>query len=576
MKINHFKKIGMYAIGLLVASALPMSLSSCSDSDDETSKVGALTIGTEQFDYEFSAEGDQIIEIPFTSTHDWTVEVADANVDWLQFARMEGHPGTHTLFVRVTKNEKADRSTSFTLKSDVGSQTFTVSQSRTDALIISNSDKYQDLAYQGGEFEVTFDTNLGDFVINTEYEAGTEPWIEQVAKSRAPMVSNTLTFKYAENPEGGSRTAHIYFSSKVRPEIKDTLDVTQIGAPVPAAKILNKEAFANPLRGVAQQVVVNIEYKYLDDFHWEVTSEDGNDWYNAALGDNVINIQLTDNAGTASRALKVRIWGSNAQYGRNLSDDVTITQAPDTRYHAGNGKSIAEMMSEKGVDQATLESIEVVGQLSEDDFKLLRKMAKDNSLSYIDLSGATNTEIPSFNASKDNNDGCFNGCVHLETLILPQNGNIKYIPINMCRNCSALKEIRIPEGIEYVDRHSFANCTAMEVIWLPSTLQYLYGCCFEKIPLKEAHLRCLPMQVLQVRRGTDTPTIISEVFMNTGNIYKKAKLYVPAEYLEIYLKPEPTLEDLGLSEWPLKPGSTDEHVDGKTFSWVGTNEIVAE
>lgn len=64
MKINHFKKIGMYAIGLLVASALPMSLSSCSDSDDETSKVGALTIGTEQFDYEFSAEGDQIIEIP--------------------------------------------------------------------------------------------------------------------------------------------------------------------------------------------------------------------------------------------------------------------------------------------------------------------------------------------------------------------------------------------------------------------------------------------------------------------------------------------------------------------------------
>lgn len=576
MKANISRKIGIMAMTLFMAALLPLSLTSCSDDDNNGDVAAALTIGTEQFDYEFSALGDQIIEIPFSSTRDWKVETADANADWLMFSRTEGHAGDHTLYVRLAKNEEADRETSFTLKSEGCEQTFNVRQARTDALIISNPDKYGALPYRAGQFDVTFATNLGDFETNIEYEDGDEPWIDIAPETRAAMVSHTQTFNYTENPAGASRTAHIYICSKVKPDVKDTLDVTQIGAPVPAIKISNKADFSKSLKGVAQDIAVAFEHQYIDELKWEATSDNGNDWFTATRSGNAINLHFTDNAGATNRSVRIHIYGHNTEYDRDLSDEVIITQMPDSRFHVSASKGLATLFSEKGIDQTTLQAIEVVGQMSDADFKLLRTMAKSNALSYIDLSGVTNGELPVFNGSKDNNDGCFNGCTKLETLILPQGGQLKYIPINLCRNCTALTEIEIPEGVEYIDRHAFAGCTAMTKISLPSTITYLYGCCFEKIALKEAHLKTKPLQVLQVMRGTDSKTTMSEVFMNTGNIYKKAKLYVPAQYLDIYKKSNPTLEDLGLKEWPALPNNQSAHTDGKAFTWFGSNEIVAE
>ena len=64
--------------------------------------------------------------------------------------------------------------------------------------------------------------------------------------------------------------------------------------------------------------------------------------------------------------------------------------------------------------------------------------------------------------------GAFNGCKNLESIVIPK--SVKVIPLNMARNCAALKTLVLPEGLTIISEGAFSSCTALEAVEIPSTV----------------------------------------------------------------------------------------------------------
>jgi hypothetical protein len=232
----------------------------------------------------------------------------------------------------------------------------------------------------------------------------------------------------------------------------------------------------------------------------------------------------------------------------------------------GNGKTLSQVMAANKLDEATVETLVLKGELSTNDWKLLKTMATNNALKNIDLSAVTNTTLP---------NQAFKDCAKLEALVFPQHGKLKEIPVEVCRNCKALKEIKIPEGVDAVINHAFAVCSSMTKIYLPSTITYLYGYCFEQCPITEIHLKSKPVQVYRVWRAPSQvgdPRAYSFVF--SGSLPRTATLYVPFEYIDLYQKPLPEdcvskhlQKELAKNEW-------SETCQRNLFSWANAQTII--
>lgn len=227
--------------------------------------------------------------------------------------------------------------------------------------------------------------------------------------------------------------------------------------------------------------------------------------------------------------LVVCVLTSHAQSGTGKQKGVK--QKADKGLVIGKGKTLSQVMTANGMDEGTVESLNLKGELSTDDWKLLKTMATSKALRNIDLSAVTNATLP---------DQAFKNCAKLETLLFPQHGNLKEIPVEVCRNCKALKEIRIPEGVDAVVNHAFAACSALGKIYLPSTITYLYGYCFEQCPITEIHMKSKPVQVYKVWRSpSQVGDLRSYSTVFSGSLPRTATLYVPFECIDLYQKPIP-------------------------------------
>ena len=68
-------------------------------------------------------------------------------------------------------------------------------------------------------------------------------------------------------------------------------------------------------------------------------------------------------------------------------------------------------------------------------------------------------------------DGCFEGCVGLTSVILPD--TLESIGKAAFRDCTALRGVEIPESVKRIGIEAFYGCTALEAVCLTDSLEYV-------------------------------------------------------------------------------------------------------
>lgn len=348
--------------------------------------------------------------------------------------------------------------------------------------------------------------------------------------------------------------------------IKQEMKLSQVSAAGVTITITNKDEFDNEWNKLGSVVIVKHK---IDITSWDVAvsypEDETVEWLEVKnkTVSGAIYLSMSENKIFKPRTATITIFDKENP---SSKDEVTIVQAAATCMVIEEGVSLSQTIKNYGLDEATVESLELKGTLSNADWALLKTMSTKNKLRKIDLSAITNTTIP---------NNAFNGCIKLEIFILPQHGGLAQIPEGCCRNCTALKEIKIPEGVDVVINHAFAGCSALTKIYLPSTTTYLYGYCFEKCPkIAEIHLQCKPLQIIKVWRSPTQPAVAAEVFNDNSQGWKKATFYVPAAYVNFYKKPTPeNCVSKNLQE-ELAKGAWSATCAESWFTWINAQTVV--
>lgn len=566
------------SVMLLMAAAL---VTGCNDETEDRDSGGLqgdpkLEILSEGTSFSFASSDNEKQELKFKANRNWKISVSEEEAKWLEFSATSGLPkGDEAVIVTIKANDLAEgetdaRQASFTLfiaNTDIKHE-FSIYQAQKDVVVISNPDEFKKLAYTEQEIEVEFATNIADYEVSCTFAAGDGTWIEPIPAVKSAMSNHKLKFRVLANTTIDQRTATINIASKVS-AVKGVVEVTQEGKPVPTISIENKDALAAAeLSKTAGEVVLDCKIVMIDDLVVGVEYQGGMTGWLTQKGsisaDGKLTFTYLANANFNTRTATIKLSSA----ANSLSDEVILTQAADKTINVGGGTSLADALTAKGLSQENVDALEIVGELTAADWALLKTMASSKSLKDIDLAGVTNTTIP---------NSAFMNCTKLETLILPTNGNITYIPWELCRNDANLKEIKIPEGVKYIDRHAFAACSGLKEIWLPKSLEYSYGYTFEKTGIKKIHLKSKPIQVLVVMRGTDSKTAKASIFGSPTDLPYDATLYVPSNLVALYKNQNPKLSDFGWDDWVTYDASWHNEINNKNFLWTREfTEVIAE
>lgn len=497
---------------------------------------------------------EQFIEVEFaTNAGDFVVEYSFGTgaEQWIEQVADEG-PGTramvsHKLRFKVAANESyslRNASINISSKETEAKASIGVTQQGIvkPEITIANKDAFKAVPYAKTTLPLQLETNVENLddleVIIAEND---QKWISCGMNEDETAYELTV-----EANVSSARSATIIVRSTKDNEVKDEVTLNQAAAPGVLITIKNKTVLAKELNKLGDNFAV--EYEILVD-DWDVAisyaDPDQTGWVeetSRALKGRVM-FKAYENKVLKPRTATIKLFSKTDE---SIKDEVTITQAAGTCVEIAQGKTLKETLEAYGLTES-VESLELKGTLDKADLTLLKNMAK-STLKNLDLSAVTNTSFP---------ESVFADCTKLETLAFPQHGNMTIIPAEVCRRSTALKEVRIPEGVEIIDHHAFGGCSSLTKIWLPSTITYLYGYCFEQCPVAEIHLRSKPVQVFSVWRSPSQPTVLATVFNNT-NLPKRATLYVPSEYVELYKNPTPqnvvskNLQDQldQLTEWP--------------------------
>lgn len=554
---------------MILAAAVALPLTSCSDDDDMVNDVPAtseLTVFNESATFNFPYSGELSQALTFSTNQCWRIAVEDESLSWVRFSKSSGNAGENlsiNINVEPLQDDAPDaRTTSFKLIAGDKTQTFNILQAQKDAIVILNPEKFQGIVYNEQDLDLNFVTNVDDYSVEISY--ATEPEAEwlSVVESRASHDA-VIHLHVAANLVKTSRTATVTIKSNIS-DITASVEVVQEGKPDPMVQITNKDEFTEILDKKGGEYVVTYRVVEVNDMEITSTLNPTGDWATIDTAEEgKIKVAIEPNTGRATRTITFSLASkSNPE----LSDMVVLTQDLDRSITVDIDHSLENAIAEMGLTSADFETLEIKGELSKEDWSLVKKMATSENLKHIDMSGVTNNTFP---------NSTFMNCSKLESLILPQGGYLKEIPMEMCRNVAGLKTISIPEGVTIINRHAFAACSGIESIYLPSTLTFMYGYCFEKLTaLKDIHLKTKPLQHLDVPRGVDTPDAKATVFNDGNNRPKTCTLYVPTQYLELYQKQVLTVEDLGLTEWP---EYNSWKASSSSFVWTNTStKVIAE
>ncbi len=125
---------------------------------------------------------------------------------------------------------------------------------------------------------------------------------------------------------------------------------------------------------------------------------------------------------------------------------------------AGNTPLASEIYLASGLMPSRITSLTVTGTLAAEDFTIIHENMF--SLTKLDISGTTNTEIPA---------DAFKGLTLLSEMKLPA-GLVK-IGENAFQNCHSMRLAELPDCIETIGNQAFENCSAITVSELPAALR---------------------------------------------------------------------------------------------------------
>ena len=80
---------------------------------------------------------------------------------------------------------------------------------------------------------------------------------------------------------------------------------------------------------------------------------------------------------------------------------------------------------------------------------------------------------------------CFDHCISLETLVIPDNIADRGIAYGAFSGCTSLKSINIPDNINAIQRYTFSNCISLKQLVLSKNIKSIEWGAFENCTLLE-------------------------------------------------------------------------------------------
>lgn len=272
----------------------------------DNKKPGIETFNQENLSF---LEGDNSVLFTFKTNAPWVIDVADTrSSSWCNVTPSNGLAGSHTVRLSVTPNTGySERRVTVTLKTDLDSKSFIVSQKQKDALILT-SNKFE-VPKAGGEVIVEVKANIN---YSATIDLDSRNWIWN--SSTRGLASSYRIFTIDPSEESDTRVGHIFIESG---DFKDTVKIYQAGE---EAIILTERLFSLGSSGG------NIEVELRSNFNYEVVMPNV-DWITEnktrGMSSHTIYYTISPNHTYDNRSADIIFRGKNSL----IADTVFVRQS---------------------------------------------------------------------------------------------------------------------------------------------------------------------------------------------------------------------------------------------------------
>jgi len=457
----------------------------------------------------------------------------------------------------------------------------------TDKVLKSVNDLYE-ASYSGEDIYVPISTSV-EYLVNIPTDA--QSWISHTATKA--LVTETLTFTIAENPDEVQRSADIELTS-IDGKMSFTITILQKAQPSSAViefaddvmkelcvaafdtnqdgELSYKEAAA--VTDLNQMTLSKKTFKSFDEFQYFINVTTIPDSYFSGIG--IKSIVLPEGLKTIGISAfrdcvllseivipeSVTRIRSYAFYNCTSLTSITIpesvTRIEDYTFYSCD--NLASITIPEGVKHIGLYAFAYCGSLT--------SITIPEGVTYIDTifegcSSLTSITIPETVTNigghtfahcssltsitipetvKSIGNSVFYYCTSLTSITIPE--NITSIGASAFSHCESLVSITIPESVTRIEEATFDNCTSLTSITLPESVMYIGTYAFYKckslasITIPES-VRSMGSYVLQncsnlgsvYLKATEPASMGSEVFRNNAS---GRKIYVPADAVETY------------------------------------------
>lgn len=419
-----------------------MMICSCSESDTDDGSASVRGIYLSISDLTFESKGgteaiwlyyDYIGTLPDTQ---WKLTGGDS---WCTPSKTSGGNEDQIVFKVAENNDPDERNTTFTFTCGIVTTKLVVTQKQKGALIVTSSKIEMDAT--GGVADIEVKAN-----IKFEYEIDREckDWITY--KETRAMQAATLAFDIAPNTSMEKREGTIIISSG---ELSETITIIQAGETPMIAVTQNKYDVSGDGETIEIEIKSNVEF--------EITKLTVN-WIEESKTRTITSDKkyFTIYANSTTQPRTGEIEFANAVH--NLSTKVTINQAAVsyTTVHVSQKGTLESELVNKGLDNNSLVSLKVTGELNDEDFLFVGTM---QGLKNLDISEINLAVLP---------NKCFAENKNIQNIILPK--TLTEIGGRMFLNCIKLKEIIIPQKVISIGELAFQG-TAITNIVIPSSVK---------------------------------------------------------------------------------------------------------
>ena len=301
---------------LPLAVFLAFGIAACSGSSEDLTPVIEVPEGSENYfskSMDFDSDGSEKT-LTFTTNVPWTMTVAETRngSSWLSVSPLQGEAGTHTVRVKVEKNDTfEDRNAVITLTASERINKVFVNQKQLDALTLT-SDRFE-VPVSGGSVDIEVKSNI-EYTVSIPDEFKT--WIHQENSKTRSYSTSTLRFRIDKSEEYEKRDGRIIISAKDKEEV---VSIYQAGEGI---LTLSKNQYDISCEAQEISVEINSNFDYdveMPDVDWlsEVTEE------TRAVSSHTLKLSVAENQEYENRTAVIRIFDRNS----SLSEEVTINQS---------------------------------------------------------------------------------------------------------------------------------------------------------------------------------------------------------------------------------------------------------